>query len=277
MVDSTIIHGGGGGGGLWWGARCSAHWFYSADHPGFSTALQLHLSPDKRLSLETCGSCWVQRSSRAKAPGDVGFVRWTFRPDSCLLMKFEPSASQVMSVSSSVGTPSFPPHALSKSRNGKGLASCSLHQGAVSHFGLEYGWQAKENKNHLHRRRKESFMGRYRSWVPSGYTASIFIWSKKMSFRIRREIPSINLRRFGDVLLIFDHLDRWDGGIYKCYTTQRWKWNQRGLWSSEKSMLWWSFGCHVLVNDSYHFSYRESARILFSSAFSLPLWKRMPL
>lgn len=55
----------------------------------------------------------------------------------------------------SLGAFCFSPRVLSKSRNPKGLAWCSLHQGAVSHFRLDYGWQVKENKHCLYRRDTE--------------------------------------------------------------------------------------------------------------------------
>ena len=70
---------------------------------------------------------------------------------------------RLMSISSSVGFAfslgafCFSPHVHGKSRNLKGLAWCSLHQGAVSHFRLDYGWQVKENKNCLSRRDAEEY------------------------------------------------------------------------------------------------------------------------
>lgn len=117
------------------------------------------------LLLKTCISHCVQRSSRAKVLGDVGFravnfLSWQLPADEVWTERITGTGN----VSQLISGVFFPPlvafcvppsHALSKRRNGKGLASCSLHQGAVSHFGLEYGWQAKENKNHLHRRDAE--------------------------------------------------------------------------------------------------------------------------
>lgn len=112
----------------------------------FTKALQFLLDIE---FLRSEGVGWCQFS-------EVNFPSWKSCADAVWT-----HISQAMSISSSVGFVSplepfvSPPHVLGKSRNPKGLVWCSLHQGAVSHFRLDYGWQVKENKNCLYRRDTE--------------------------------------------------------------------------------------------------------------------------
>lgn len=90
--------------------------------------------------------------------GEVNFSSWKSCADTVLS-----HISQVMSISSSVGFAfslrafCFSPHVHGKSWNLKGLAWCSLHHRAVSHFRLDYGWQVKENENCLYRKGPEEY------------------------------------------------------------------------------------------------------------------------
>lgn len=112
----------------------------------FTKALQFLLDIE---FVRSEGVGWCQFS-------EVNFPSWKSCADAVWT-----HISQAMSISSSVGFVSplepfvSPPYVLGKSRNPKGLVWCSLHQGAVSHFRLDYGWQVKENKNCLYRRDTE--------------------------------------------------------------------------------------------------------------------------